>query len=95
MDISANGNKVVITGNIKSIQDYKAIKETLESVSSNEKSVEIEVVDSISMTSSVIGYMNKLVQKDGIALELRVGSPTLLDLLKDLNLIELLRVRSL
>ena len=95
MDISLNANRVVITGNIKSIQDYKTIKETLERVVENEKRVVVEIVDSISMTSSVIGYLNKLVQKDGIILELHVGSSTLIDLLKDLNLMELLRVRAL
>ena len=95
MDISLNANRVVITGNIKSIQDYKTIKETLERVVENEKRVVVEIVDSISMTSSVIGYLNKLVQKDGITLELHVGSSTLIDLLKDLNLMELLRVRAL
>jgi hypothetical protein len=86
MDISTSSNNVTIKGNIKTINDFQAIKTALDGVAVHNKEITVSIVDSISITSSVIGFFNKLVLKDGIRLQLNVGSSQLIELLDDLNL---------
>jgi hypothetical protein len=86
MEISSSQNSVTINGNIKSINDFQDIKICLEDVKAHHGDIVINIVDSLSMTSSVIGYFNKLVLKDGINLTLKVGNTQLMELLNDLNL---------
>jgi hypothetical protein len=93
MDIKASSNHVVITGNIKSVLDFQNIKNTIDAVVAQNKVLYINIADSLSITSSVIGYFNKLILKDGIELNLNVGNDQLLDLLDDLNLIITFRAR--
>ncbi len=95
MEISTSSNVVTITGNIKAITDYQKIKSVLDVVVQNSKSVTIEMKDSISVISSVIGYLTKLVQKDGINLSVRVGDAGLMDLFEDLNLVPLFQVKKI
>ncbi len=94
MEISRSLDTVTIKGNIKSISDYQKIKETIDAIlqTPNQKRVHIKIPDSISMTSSVIGYLSKLVN-DGIKIELEVGNPELIELLDDLRLTELFNVK--
>lgn len=93
MDISATSNVVTISGNIKSVADYQRIKETIDSLIATHKSIIIEIKDSISITSSIIGYFTKLVQKEGIDLSIKVGDESLMELFDDLNLVALFKVR--
>ena len=93
MDISATSNVVTISGNIKSVADYQRIKETIDSLIVTHKSIIIEIKDSISITSSIIGYFTKLVQKEGIDLSIKVGDESLMELFDDLNLVALFKVR--
>jgi len=93
MEITASGNTIKITGNIKSVSDYQEMKSVVDSVTENHKSIVIDIQDSISITSSIIGFFNKLVLKDKIGLSMRVGNEQLLELLDDLNLTTLLGVR--
>ena len=93
MEISSSANNITIIGNIKTVSDYQSIKTTVDSVSSQNKSIIIDVKDSISITSSVIGYFNKLVLKDKIDLSMKVGNPQLLSLLDDLNLKSVFKAR--
>jgi len=87
MEITTSGNTVTIKGNIKSVANYQEIKSTIENiVVGGSTSITIYIVDSLSITSSVIGYFNKLVLKDKINLSLKVGNKQLMDLLDDLNL---------
>ncbi|WP_297483527.1 hypothetical protein [Sulfurimonas sp.] len=92
MDIVTSGNSVTITGNIKTIGDYQTIKDTLEKVVASSKNVTIIIKDSISITSSVIGYLTKLVQKDNIDIQIRVGDTNLYELFDEINLVQLFRV---
>ncbi|MDK9694274.1 MAG: hypothetical protein OEL19_08530 [Sulfurimonas sp.] len=87
MEISSSSNVITISGNIKSVGDYQAIKSTVDALSTTYKSIAINIVDSLSITSSVIGYLNKLVLKDNIDIRLYVGNEQLLQLLDDLSLI--------
>lgn len=85
MEISVSGNAVTILGNIKSVSDYQTIKTSLDALIRN-SSIIINIKDSISITSSVIGYFNKLVLKDKINVQMNIGNEQLMELLQDLNL---------
>ena len=78
---------------VKVPDDYQRIKELLDSLTQTQKNVVIEIKDSISITSSLIGYFTKLVQKEGIDLSIKVGDPSLMELFEDLNLVTLFKVR--
>jgi hypothetical protein len=86
MDISTNSNRIIIEGNIKSIGDFQTIKSSVDSLVAQHKSIVIDIKDSLSLTSAVIGYFNKLILKDKIAMQVNVGDRQLYDLLNDLNL---------
>ena len=86
MEIQASSNHVTINGNIKSISDFQQIKQVLDGLVTTNKTILINIVDSLSMTSSVIGYLNKLVLKDNINLQMKVGNAQLLELFNELNL---------
>jgi hypothetical protein len=61
MEISASANRIKIVGNIKSVSDYQDIKSCIDSVVATNSNIVINIKDSISITSSIIGYFNKLV----------------------------------
>ncbi len=86
MDISSSANTVKITGNIKSISDFQSIKSTIDAIKDSTSTITLDIRDSISITSSVIGYLNKLVLKDSIDLNMKVANAQLMELLNDLNL---------
>jgi len=92
MEISTSGNTVTISGNIKSVSDYQTIKTSLDALIRNDRIV-INITDSISITSSVIGYFNKLVLKDKINIEMNIGNEQLMELLEDLNLASIFNAR--
>jgi len=95
MEITTTSNIVTISGNIKSISDYQQIKEKLDSLAVTYQSIIIEIKDSISITSSVIGYFTKLVQKKGIDVSIKVGDASLMELFDDLNLVSLFKVKKI
>lgn len=93
MHLTRRGSEITIDGNIKTISDFQAIKEMIDSLAAQQ--LHIVVKDSISMTSSVIGYFTKLVLKDKIQLSLSVWNEELIGLLEELGVQELLHVRKL
>ncbi|WP_151901276.1 hypothetical protein MLC52_00920 [Sulfurimonas sp. NW15] len=93
MTISVSANTVTINGNIKSIQDYQQIKETIDTLRTTHRHIVLVIKDSISITSSVIGYLNKLVLKDNVDLHVEVGDEQLMELFEDLNLVSLFHVK--
>ncbi len=93
MNITSSSNIINIKGNIKSISDFSEIKSLVDNVISQHKSITINVVDSLSITSSVIGYLNKLILKDNINIEMRIGNEQLIDLISDLNLTSTFKAR--
>ncbi|MEA1955399.1 MAG: hypothetical protein U9N02_02770 [Campylobacterota bacterium] len=94
MEISTNGNSVTIDGNIKSVSDYQSIKSTLDPLVRNDTII-INIVNSISITSSVIGYFNKLVLKDKINIQMNIGNEQLMELLQDLNLASIFNAKKI
>ena len=87
MQMSINGSTMTVRGNIKSIQDFQEIKEGEEGMIQSNPVIHFELLESMSLTSSVIGYINKLIRKDGIRVSMVVEDSRLYDLLSDLNLI--------
>jgi len=86
MDIKVSSNNVTINGNIKSVGDFQIIKQQLDAIIGQYKSFTINIIDSLSITSSVIGYLNKLVLKDKIDIKMNIGNAQLVELLDDLSL---------
>jgi len=93
MEISVNSNTITITGNIKKVSDFQSIKNSIDSILQNNKRLTIKIIDSLSITSTTIGYLNKLVLKDNIDIHLITGNNKLYDLLEDLNLISTFKVK--
>jgi len=93
MEISTSSNTVTINGNIKSVNNFQIIKHNLDNIISKNQSITVNIVDSLSMTSSVIGYFNKLILGDNINIQMKIGNKQLFELLDDLNLISTFNVR--
>jgi len=92
MTVKREGNVIEIEGNIKSLEDFEKIKYTIEEIMPT-KSITLNLKDSISITSSVIGYLNKLVNVDGVEVYLNVKTQELYDLLRDLDLDKVFHIR--
>jgi len=95
MEVKSSNNNILITGNIKSTTHYHNISAEIESLKDSTKNIKIYIYDSISITSSVIGYLCKLVTTSDIALSLYVEDDSLHSLLNDLNLIDTLNVQKI
>ena len=93
MEINISSNDITITGNIKSVSHFQEIKNSLDRVASQHKSIVVNISDSLSITSSVIGYFNKLILKDSVDLRINVGNEQLMHLLDDLNLTSVFKAR--
>ena len=93
MELEVSSNTLVIKGNIKSINDFQNIKQKVDAMVVNNRLIYINIVDSLSITSSVIGYFNKLVLKDSIDIYMNVKNEQLLNLLDDLNLISIFKAK--
>ncbi len=93
MEITSSANNIEITGNIKSISDFSKIKSSIDSIVADHKNITINIVDSLSITSSVIGYFNKLILKDKINVDMRIGNEQLMNLIDDLNLTSTFKAR--
>ena len=92
MILNEQGNSINIEGNIKSIEDFEQIKNAIDDIMRRSDSCTLNVIDSISITSSVIGYLMKLVN-EGKRIYLNVASEDLYNLLNELNLISILSVK--
>lgn len=93
MHIEVRENQVDIRENIKSVGDFQKIKETLDALVHTHKSIILNILDSMSITSSVIGYLTKLVLKDKIALTINVSNEQLAELLDELGLTQTFNVK--
>ena len=93
MEISTSSNQVTITGNIKTVMDFQELKSSVDLLSSQHKSITINIVDSLSITSSVIGYFTKLVLKDKVDINMNIGNEKLLELLSELHLTTTFKAR--
>jgi hypothetical protein len=92
---TASGYRLNIKEVIKTIEDSTNFKKSIGDILLKEPGADIEVhiIDSYIITSSIIGTLLKMVQKDNAKLTLFIYSPDLYELLDKLNLITLLNVR--
>lgn len=88
-----NCNTMVVTGDVKNLDCYTEIKKAIQScLDAGEKNITVEILDSIMITSSIIGYFTKLIHADGVKLNIVVQSERLYSLLTDLNLVKMFNV---
>ena len=93
MQLSTSGTTISIQGNIKSIQDFQEIKSAIDRLKELDTSIHFDFSDSISITSSVIGYITTIIHNDGIDVFMLVDDQRLYDLLNELQLIALFHVK--
>jgi len=86
MEISVNQDRAIILGNIKSVSDFQEIKTKIDLMVTSQKDIVVDIKESLSITSSVIGYFNKLILKDKIRVTMNIGNKQLFELLDDLSL---------
>jgi len=92
MQINSALSLITINGNIKKITDSHELQSYINKIIQEHDNITVHLVDSISMPSAVIGYFNKLVLKDDIGIQLKVGNSQLYELLQDLNLTSVFQV---
>lgn len=82
-------NEVIITGNIKSVEDSIQIKTTInELLARGSRSIHLKIMDSLSMTSTMIGFLMKVVHQEKVHLLITVGDSRLYSLLEELSLVQ-------
>ncbi|GFO67169.1 hypothetical protein GMLC_07480 [Geomonas limicola] len=93
MQIEVSGSsELTIRGNIKSIEDSTRIKEAIVALKKGEAGIQLKVPESFSMTSTVIGFLMKLVNVDRVRIALAVGDQRLYQLMEELSLVETFNV---
>ncbi len=93
MEVEINSNQVNIRGNIKSVSDLQTLKQNLDELARTHNTITLNILDSMSITSSVIGYLTKLVLKDKIAISMHVSNAQLIELLEELDLVQTFNVK--
>lgn len=97
MEVKVTGtSEISVTGNIKTMGDYQEIKRVIqEQIDGGSSSLTVKIPDSFSITSSVIGYFLKVINKDNVSLSLQIKDDRLYKILKDLNLIDIFNVKKM
>jgi hypothetical protein len=92
---TATGHRVNIKEVIKTIEDSGSFKKELTDIVSSDphSTVEVHILDSYIITSSIIGTLMKLIQKDGAKISIHTYNADLFELLDKLNLVQLLNVK--
>lgn len=97
MEVKISGeDEITISGHIKTIEDYQKIKHAMNDVIANStQPLSIYIPDSLSMTSSVIGFFLKLVYENNMVLNIYVKDDRLYNLLEVLNLVTVFNVKKI
>lgn len=93
MTLTTHSSIITIEGNIKTLDDFQQIKGAIDAMVSHYDRIEFIIKDSISMTSSVIGYINKTIHKDKVLVSMRVSDERLYTTLHDLGLLKVFNVK--
>ena len=95
MQIEPSGsNELTLSGNIKSVEDSADIKAAILALKKDGcANMLLRIQDSFSMTSTVIGFLMKLVNIDKMRISIVVGDARLYQLLEELCLIQVFNVR--
>lgn len=96
MELNKNGTEVIVTGNVKTIDDSMALRDEIQQlVDGGASAITLRFQDSFALPSAVIGYLMKLVNRDRVRLTLLTGDQRLYVLLDDLQLLEAFGVRQI
>jgi hypothetical protein len=88
-----NSNKIIITGNIKTLEESQKINKSIDDlIAHGSRNIHLTINDSFSMTSTVIGYLMKLVHHDKVQLSMNVVDSRLYTLMNELCLVEVFKV---
>ena len=87
--------KINVKGIIKTIEDSANFKKAISDIAAKEPnaSIEIHILDSYIITSSIIGQVLKIIQKDGVKISIYAYNKDLYELIDKLNLVSLLNAR--
>ena len=91
INITQNANTIEVEGNIKSIEDSEQIRMAVDNIIKKYDSIVINI-KGFTITSSVIGYLMKLVN-EGKKIHINVKNESLYTLLDDLHLIDVFGVK--
>ncbi|MEF3254549.1 MAG: hypothetical protein K6348_03140 [Deferribacterales bacterium] len=90
------GNGINIYGNISSIDDYAKIRDFIKDViDSGNNIITIKILDSKTVTSSLLGYFMKLVNHDKIKITLEVVSQELYNSLSAMHLVDIFNIKKI
>lgn len=92
---NGTGYKLTIKDVIKTIEDSTVFKKSISDILLRDPNakIDIHILDSYIITSSIIGTLLKMVQKDNAKITVYVYNADLYELLDKLNLIVLLNVK--
>ncbi len=88
---------VCVEGNIKSSSDASMIRSAIEKLADEEpqKMIVLRIKDSFIITSSVIGFLVKFINKDKLNIVLEIGNAELFSMLEEMELHRLFRAKVL
>ncbi len=95
MQLENDSNIISIKGNITSVSEFEDIKQNLENMRTKHKNLILKIYDSLVINSSLIGYLVKIVNQDGVHINLQAGNAILYELLDDLGLAKTLNLQKL
>jgi len=95
MKLEKNAHVITVKGNIASLSDFEMIKTSLEEMRTQHEKIILKIPDSLIINSSLIGYLVKIVKRDGITINLLAGNDILYELLDDLGLTETLNLQKI
>lgn len=75
MTVRIESNRVLIEGSVKTLNEFREVQDQIETVLKNSpERLELEMMDSELLTSSMIGYLLKLAKKDHVAIHVKTNS---------------------
>lgn len=93
---TVEGGVITLRGNIKTVGDYQEMKTHVQTaIKQTSESLTIVLIDSSTITSSVIGHLFKIMNTNDIEVHLKVGNERLYRTLEDLCLLEMFHVSKL
>lgn len=86
---------VCVEGNIKSSSDASMIRSAIEKIADEEpeRAIVLRLKDSFIITSSVIGFLVKFINKDKLNIALEIGNEELFSMLEEMELHRLFRAK--
>jgi len=94
MELKQKSNThIIIHGVVKTFTDTQELKDMIDTMTADNKSLTLEFIDAYSLVSSIIGYLNKKIYDDGIMLTVKVHQDELYELMDMLSLISTLNVQ--